>query len=105
MAAGGIPTGPSPRRSFDSFLFKATLKVKCIKLGGSEMIQLNRLNGKEYVLNCELIKLVEATPDTIITLSTGEKLMVKNSVEEVVQRTLDYHKRIHQEPPLSEVNR
>jgi len=63
------------------------------------MIRVSRLNGKEYILNCELIKTVEATPDTIVTLTTGEKLMVKESVDEVIARTVEYRKRLYQEPP------
>ena len=55
------------------------------------MIALHRLNGKEFVLNAEQIKFVEATPDTLITLAQGdEKLMVKESVDEVVNLVIDY---------------
>jgi flagellar protein FlbD len=63
------------------------------------MIQLSRLNGNHFVLNCELIKAIEATPDTVITLSTGEKIMVRESVDDVVKKTMDYRKRLYQEPP------
>ncbi len=63
------------------------------------MIRLKRLNGKEFVLNCELIKTVESTPDTVITLTTGEKHMVLESVDEVIQSTMNYRKRLYQEPP------
>jgi len=63
------------------------------------MIELSRLNGKTFILNCELIKFVESTPDTIITLSTGEKFMVKESTQEVVALTTNYLKRLNQEPP------
>jgi flagellar protein FlbD len=64
------------------------------------MIILHRLNGKEFVLNAEHIKFVESTPDTLITLiATDEKLMVKESVEEVIQRTIDYkHKWLYCPP-------
>ena len=40
------------------------------------MIQVHRLNGKEFVVNCELIKYLEFTPGTVVTLTTGEKLMI-----------------------------
>jgi flagellar protein FlbD len=63
------------------------------------MIQLTRLNGKEFVVNCELIKTIEATPDTVISLTTGEKLMVKESVDQVIESTVQYRKRLYQEPP------
>jgi flagellar protein FlbD len=63
------------------------------------MIQVTRLNGKEFVVNCELIKTIEATPDTVITLTTGEKLMVKENVDQIVKSTVQYRKRLYQEPP------
>ncbi len=63
------------------------------------MIQVTRLNGKEFVLNCELIKFVESTPDTVVTLSSGEKFMVRESVDEVIKRTVEYRQRIFREPP------
>lgn len=58
------------------------------------MIILHRLNGKEFVLNCELIKFLEATPDTVVTLSPDdEKFMVKESVDEVVNKAIEYKKK------------
>ena len=65
------------------------------------MIELSRLNGKKFFLNCELIKTIESTPDTVITLTSGEKLMVKEAVPLVVQMSMDYLKRLRQEPPIS----
>lgn len=58
------------------------------------MIVVHRLNGKEFVLNCELIKYVEATPDTLITLTTGEKIMVKEQVDDVVEATRRYKQEV-----------
>jgi len=54
------------------------------------MIKLSRLNGKFLVVNAELIELIESTPDTILTLTTGKKIMVKESVEEVVEKVKGY---------------
>ena len=51
------------------------------------MIDLTRLNGHRLVLNCDLIKFAEAAPDTTITLITGEKLIVLESCDELVERT------------------
>lgn len=51
------------------------------------MISLTRLNGTPFVLNALLIETVEATPDTVITLTTGKKFMVQEDVPEVVNRT------------------
>lgn len=63
------------------------------------MIFVHRLNGKQFVVNCELIKFIESTPDTLITLLSGEKLMVKETLEEVLTATMDYRKRLYQEKP------
>ena len=63
------------------------------------MIKLTRLNGKEFVVNCELIKFIEATPDTLLTLVGEEKIMVKESVESVVEATLQYRRKIFRDPP------
>lgn len=51
------------------------------------MIDLTRLNGHRLVLNCDLIKFAESSPDTIITLITGEKLIVRESCDELIERT------------------
>jgi len=63
------------------------------------VIFVHRLNGKQFVVNCELIKFIESTPDTLITLLSGEKLMVKETLEEVLTATMDYRKRLYQEKP------
>lgn len=59
------------------------------------MILVHRLNGKEFYVNCEMIKYAEATPDTVLTLLNDEKIMVKESVKEVLDATLHYKKEIH----------
>ena len=56
------------------------------------MIKLTRLNGKEFVVNAELIQFVEETPDTVITLLNHEKIVVKEKADEVVKRTVEYHR-------------
>lgn len=58
------------------------------------MIRVTRLNGKEFVLNAELVQFIETTPDTVITLVNGEKIVVRESVEEVVDRVVAYGRRI-----------
>jgi len=54
------------------------------------MIELTRLNGSHLVVNCDLIKYAEAAPDTVLTLVTGEKLVVLEPCIEITQRTLEY---------------
>ena len=58
------------------------------------MIELTRLNGKPIVLNSDLIKSAEASPDTMLTLINGEKLIVREDLEEVVERVLAYRARL-----------
>jgi flagellar protein FlbD len=54
------------------------------------MIELTRLNGSPLAVNCDLIKYAEAAPDTVLTLITGEKLVVLEPCREVSERTLEY---------------
>jgi len=54
------------------------------------MIELTRLNGQAMVVNCDLIKYVESSPDTMLTLIHGEKIVVSEPCEEVVRRISVY---------------
>jgi flagellar protein FlbD len=58
------------------------------------MIELTRLNGNPMVLNSDLIKTAETSPDTMLTLITGEKLIVREECGEVVERVLAYRARL-----------
>ncbi|MDR2170753.1 MAG: flagellar FlbD family protein [Planctomycetaceae bacterium] len=55
------------------------------------MILLTRLNNDEFILNAELIRYVERCPDTLITLTNGDTVMVKETLDEVVRRAVAYH--------------
>lgn len=65
------------------------------------MIRVSRLDGKEFVVNCLLIETIEAVPDTVLSLTTGRKYVVRESVDEVVQRAVLYHRQIGSQTPLS----
>jgi len=54
------------------------------------MIELTRLNGTTMVLNSDLIKTAESSPDTMLTLINGEKLIVREEIAEVTERVLLY---------------
>ncbi|MCS6830769.1 MAG: flagellar FlbD family protein [Armatimonadota bacterium] len=56
------------------------------------MIQVTRLDHSQLVVNAELIETIEATPDTVITLTSGKKLVVSENVEEVVRRVIEYRR-------------
>lgn len=58
--------------------------------GDVHMIRLTRINGEQFVVNAELVKFVEETPDTIVTLRDGEKMRVQESADEVVRRAIEY---------------
>ena len=58
------------------------------------MITLHRLNGSEVVLNSQHIQTVEKTPDTVILMTDGKRFVVKESVEEVVDRVIDFNSKI-----------
>ncbi len=58
------------------------------------MIELTRLNGTPMVLNSDLIKTAEASPDTMLTLIHGEKLIVRETIGDVKERVLDYRARL-----------
>jgi len=58
------------------------------------MIKVTRFNNTELVINAELIKFVESTPDTVITLTTKEKILVKNSVDEIMDKVINYRRLI-----------
>ncbi len=62
------------------------------------MIKVTRLNGKEFVVNAELIQFLEETPDTVITLMSHEKIVVKESVDDVIQRVVQYARSIRTLP-------
>jgi flagellar protein FlbD len=56
------------------------------------MIELTRLNNQPLLVNADLIKLVEQAPDTVITLVTGEKLVVRENTREVVRRVIEFRR-------------
>ena len=58
------------------------------------MIKVTRLNRSGFILNHELIKFVESRPDTTITLVNDEKVVVKEPVDEVIDRVIEYQRRV-----------
>ena len=63
------------------------------------MIKLTRLDAESFILNADLIRYIESRPDTFITLTSGERLVVRESVDEVVERAIHYQQRKHMIPP------
>jgi len=58
------------------------------------MIQLTRLNGQPLVINSDLIKLIENAPDTVISLVNGEKIVVRETGEQILERIVQFRRRV-----------
>ncbi len=66
------------------------------------MIHVTRLNHTPVVLNSDLIEQIESTPDTVISLTTGQKIMVLESTEEIVDRIVSFRRSVLAGPLVSE---
>lgn len=69
------------------------------------MILVTRLNGSQFYINPEFIKFIEKTPNTVVTLINQEKLIVSESVDQVIERFIEYQRDIRipkQQPGYSE---
>jgi flagellar protein FlbD len=60
----------------------------------TEMIYVTRLNHTSVVLNSDLIEQIETTPDTVISLTTGQKIMVLESTEQLLERVVNFRRSI-----------
>lgn len=58
------------------------------------MIKVTRLNGEIFIVNSDLIEMIEANPDTVITLTTSHKLVVKETMDEMLKLIKEYKKEI-----------
>ena len=58
------------------------------------MISITKLNDKQIVINAELILTVEATPDTTITMTNGQKFIALESVEDIVKNVIEYKRAV-----------
>ncbi|MGA9120870.1 MAG: flagellar FlbD family protein [Bacteroidota bacterium] len=57
------------------------------------MVELTRLQGQKIVVNVDLIEFIEETPDTLVTTTTGKKLMVKERVSEIIEKAVEFKRR------------
>jgi flagellar protein FlbD len=58
------------------------------------MILLTKINNAPIAVNCDLIQYIEETPDTIITMTTGDKVVVRQSMVEIIEKIVHYRRRI-----------
>ncbi|NMA95166.1 MAG: flagellar FlbD family protein [Clostridiales bacterium] len=59
------------------------------------MIKVTRLNGKEYYINPDLIEFIESTPDTVMTMTTGKKVVVVEEIEDIICSIIDFKRKIY----------
>lgn len=65
------------------------------------MIQLTRLNGQPLLLNSDLIKLIDSAPDTVISLVNGEKVVVRETGEQIIERIVQFRRRVLDGLPMN----
>jgi flagellar protein FlbD len=58
------------------------------------MVKVTKINGAPLVINAELVETIEFTPDTIVTLTTGKKVILKDSVDDLIQRIVEYRRTV-----------
>lgn len=73
---------------------KNILDVILIKVENYRMIEVMRLDGKTYWVNPHMIESMETNPDLTITLLSGKKILVKNSPSEIIEKIIEYRKKI-----------
>ena len=59
------------------------------------MIPLRRLNNQPIIVNCDLIESIESTPDSVVTLTSGNKLIVRDSLDEIRKKVVDFKRQIY----------
>ena len=62
------------------------------------IIEVTKFNNEKIVLNCDLIETVEETPDTVITLINGKKILVKEDKLEIIDKTIEYRNKAFANP-------
>lgn len=70
------------------------------------MIYVSRLNGEVLAVNSDLIEFIEATPNTVISMTTGRKIVVTESIDDIIVKRLEYKRRIFaNNDPITKHNR
>ena len=64
------------------------------------MIKVTRLNDKEYYINFDHIEIIEATPDTVITLRDGKKYVVLESIDEIIDKIIEFKRKVYMHSDL-----
>lgn len=64
------------------------------------MIVVKKINGQEIIVNCELIETIEFSPHAVMLLSTGEKIIVDETREAILEKVIEYKRAIHKRPEV-----
>lgn len=64
------------------------------------MIKVIKINGEEIMINAMLIESIQATPDTVITLTTNKRILVKEQVDEVRDKVIEFYQKIYSVPGM-----
>jgi len=56
------------------------------------MIEVERVNGHKMLINPDLVKFIESTPDTVVTFTDGEKIILRTKPQEIIERIVEYRK-------------
>jgi len=67
------------------------------------MIEVTRLGSQPIIVNADLIEFIEQTPDTMISTTSGKRIMVQESVDEVVQRVIEYRRQCLVKTPMLKI--
>ena len=83
-------------KSYEIYKKREKKDEKCLKNreGENKMIEVTKINGVKVLVNPDLIELVEETPDTVLTLTTGRKIIVKESRQDIKNLVILYRKDI-----------
>ncbi|MDK2917393.1 MAG: flagellar protein FlbD [Candidatus Petromonas sp.] len=63
------------------------------------MIYVTRLNGEVFAINPDLIEFIDSTPDTVISMTTGKKIVVSESIDEIIVKIIKYKRKIYEFGP------
>ncbi|MDI3309948.1 MAG: flagellar FlbD family protein [Thermoanaerobacterium sp.] len=58
------------------------------------MISVTKLNGDEFIVNADMIEFIEETPDTVISLISGKKVVVKEKKDDIIRKVIEYKRKI-----------
>ena len=65
------------------------------------MIVVKKINGEEIVVNCDLIETIEFSPHAVMTLTTGDKIIVDETRDDILQKIIEYKRAIHRLPEVT----